>query len=156
QGRPVLVEVRNLTSSDSRTIPILPVVQIIEGPVDVSFLSVDPTTIPVDAAATFKYHVKSRASIQGIYTVTPEITNLAVQNQLQVLDANGVVLSAKQISLTPGQEKDFFIKIPKTPVGSSGVNFNLKVTVATEGSSGFDGPRDFTVGQIVVPPDPMI
>jgi uncharacterized cupredoxin-like copper-binding protein len=160
-GRPIEIKVSNLTSSDGKTINILPVVQVLESGTDVNFITVDPSTITPNNPAIFKYHLTSRAGITAEYTVTPELTGMAnnatVQSQMLVMDDKQAVLENKKITLAPNESKDFFVMIPTIPAGASAITFKLKVTLAaSNGVGGFDGPRDFTVGQQVILPDSSI
>ena len=165
-GRPVALRIENVTTSTSDTliITILPVQRTLQGDVDVIWIdsSDNPSPDPIVAgqAATFAYHLRSRATLTADYTITPIITVMSGTlppglTNLQVLDKDKVNIQDRRITLDPGQTKDFFIRIPLIPAGTTGLAFNLSVTATSANLSGND-QRPFTVGTHSEPSDANI
>lgn len=158
EGDEVTVKVSNVTQSAQKNVVIMPAELEVEGGVDVLFKTADPLKITPDNPVTFEYNLKSRATLAADYTITTEITGVGDpapwQSQLELLNSQKAKVQNKQVHLDLGETKTFFIRIPKVPSNTSGVEFGLKVTATSGTVVGADGPTLFTVGESVVPPDP--
>lgn len=160
-GRLVILFVTNQRTSAQRSLLLLPVSQVLQGGVDVTWTDIQPATPTPGNSVTFRYHLRSRTNAAATFTITPVISGVANspdwQSQLAVLDSFQNPISSHAITLDAGQEKDFFIRLNTVPPNTTGgTTFNLTVTVTADSVTGFDGPRPFTVGQASQPDDPSI
>lgn len=158
QGRPVNVKVSNVSESAQKEVFILPAELALEGGVDVLFKTADPLAIKPGNPATFEYSLKSRASLAADYTITTEVTGVndpvPWQKQIELLNSQKSKAQGNKVHLDVDETKTFFIRIPSIPSNPGDDTFGLKVTAAAGVVAGADGPREFTVGVNVVPPDP--
>lgn len=159
-GTNVELVVHNQSESTSRTIVLRPLQNPLQGNVLVEWQSVNPATVVPASAATFVYRITSGTNNRASWDINPQVsvaTNLALWNsQLSVRDANGVELVPRQITLDPGQQADFQIRIGTVPPGTNGVSFGLTVDVSSGPIFGSSGSRQFVVGTATPPPDNTI
>jgi hypothetical protein len=162
-GKIVVLTIQNASSTDSRTILLLPAVQ---GIVEISPEGVDTPTPPQPVVAgqlaTLKFAITSRAQQTANFLITvgaamtPPLPSWQNANLFQVLDDQKVPLPASQITLAPDQQKTFYIQI--TPIPSdTPVNTSINLTVGASAGSVTGGTiATFTIGQAGETPDPSI
>ncbi|MGA1839278.1 MAG: IPT/TIG domain-containing protein [bacterium] len=159
-GRQVTLTASNKSSSISKTITVLPVQQVLQGNVDVSYLSTFPATIIEGDSLTFHFRLISRTNLPADFLITPNISITSWQPNLQVRDDSSVVIPSRIIHLEKyqeeGSEKDFEIHLPNVPAGTSGTDFTLTVNAEADSVKGSSGLLKFTVGSPVPEPDPNI
>ncbi len=157
-GRIVVLTVQNASSTDSRTILLLPAVQ---GIVEISFVGVDtpapPAPIVAGQPATFKFTIISHAQAAN-FLITPSASIASWQslNLFQVLDDQKAPLLSSQIPLTSEQQKTFYVQITPIPKDTqAGTSVNLTVGASAGGVTG-GTIASFTIGQAAETPDPSI
>jgi hypothetical protein len=159
-GRPVTLSVSNQTTTDTRTIVVLPPQVALGGTVDVSFESVNPATILAGQPATFRYKVKSRANQAAQFLVSSNVTGVPNasdwQSVLKVLNDDESENGPRTIALDPNQEKFFKIRLTSVPAVPPNAVFTLATSAGAQGISSTPDSRPLTVGQAVEPPDPTI
>ncbi len=159
-GTPVELVVLNQTESVSRQITLRPRQNPLQGNVTVEYLGVTPTTITPGQAATFRYLIRSGTNNRATWSISPQISVAANaqawNSQLSLLDENGSTITSDQITLDPGEERNFLVRIATVPAGTNGVQFGLVVDAQANGITGSSGIRQFTVGTADVPPDSSI
>ncbi|HXJ13297.1 MAG TPA: IPT/TIG domain-containing protein [Candidatus Limnocylindrales bacterium] len=159
QGRSATLSVSNgILPPAKQAIFLLPAFTLTGG-VDVNYVGATTGAITPTQQATFQFTLKSQASLDATFAIQPLITGpanaVAFNANLQVLDENQAVNSAKTIQLFAGQQKTFFISINPVPLGSSG-SFDLAVNASSGTLSGGSGSQTFTVGQAPPQPDTTI
>lgn len=145
-GRPVALTVSNGVATEVRTIHVLPVEQTLSGDIDVFWRDArspnpEPNPIPTPSGTTpqvvtFFYRLRSRANLPAAFTIDPIISVPDWQNSLQVLDAEGSVLSGRQIQLAPNQEVNFAIRATLDEPSTSVTDFTLNVVASSGGVTG--------------------
>lgn len=160
EGKAVVLSVSNQTSTEIRTVVVLPLQIALGGNVDVSFESVNPATPLAGSAATFRYKVKSRANQPAQFLITPTITVSSNQQEwndaLQVLDDNGNQIVSKMIAVAPQEEKFFRIRLSTVPASPAAATFTLAVSAGAAGVTATADSRPFTVGQAAEQQDSTI
>ena len=159
-GTTVDLVVLNQGESVSRQVVLLPRQTPLQGNVTVEYVNVTPTTILPDQPATFGYRIRSGTNNRATWSIAPRVSvaagGAAWNSQLGVLDDTGGVIASRQITLDPGEERNFSVRIGTVPAGTNGVQFGLVVNAQADGISGSSGIRQFTVGTADVPPDASI
>jgi len=159
-GRPVELRVENGLGSVTRTVTVLPFDQGLQGNIDLLWrdeISPNPSPNPITpgSAALFAYTLNSRASRQATFQINPVVSVTAWQGLVQVLDSNQAVLTQPTITLTTGEQRNFFIRLSQVPPGTSGQQFTLSVGASAGPLTGGDS-RPFTVGTATTPSDNTI
>ena len=164
-GRLVTLTVTDGVTTDTRSINVLPLQQTLSGDVDVLWRddltpNPNPNPIPTPTAespqtVTFGYRLRSRANLPAIFTITPDISIADSQGSLQVLNAEGGVISDRRIQLNPLQEVNFAVRATIGAPGTSVSGFDLTV-VAAAGSVIGSQLRSFTFDTPVEPGDDQI
>jgi|SRR5580693_372979 hypothetical protein len=159
-GKPVTLSVSNQTTTDVRTIVVLPPQVALGGTVDVGFEGVNPATIMAGQAATFRYKVRSRANQPAQFLIAANVSgppNLGEwQSQVKVLNDDESENAARTIALDPGQEKFFKVRLTQVPGVPPNAAFGLTTSAGAAGVSATPDSRPFTVGQAADQPDPTI
>jgi hypothetical protein len=159
QGRSAMLSIGNgIAPPAKRSIFLLPAFTL-SGGVDVNYIGAITGAVTAGQQATFQFAIKSRASLNATFAIQPMVTGpanaSAFNNNLQVLDENQAVNTAKTILLFAGQQKAFYVSINPIPVGSTG-SFDLAVNASAGTVSGGSGPQTLTVGQAPPQPDTTI
>lgn len=159
-GTEVDLTVANQTDSDTRKVILRPRQTSLQGFITTTFLSVTPATIAPGQPALFRYRLTSGANAAASYLVTPTISGspiaTALQGQLSVLDANQTAIPSRQISVDPGSQVEFFVRIGTVPTGTAGQTFNLTVNVGADSLNTSTGAQQFPIGSPAEQPDPLI
>lgn len=159
-GKAVLLSVSNQTTTENRTVIVLPQKIALGGNADVTFQSVSPATIVPNVPATFRYKVKSRANQEATFTLQATISgvpNIADwQNVLSVLNDDGSTNSSRTITLAPEAEKFFNIRLSAVPPNPPNATFTFAVSTQASGVTATPDSRNFTVGQASEPQDATI
>lgn len=157
-GKPVTLSVSNQTTSDIRTIVVLPPQIALGGGVDISFESVSPSTIVAGQPATFRYKVGSRANQSAQFLISSNVSGVPNVNDwqsvLKILNDDESENVARTIALDPGQEKFFKVRLTAVPATPPNAAFTLATSAGAQGVSMTPDSRPFTVGQAVEQPDP--
>ena len=155
-GKPVTLSVSNQTTTDVRTIHVLPAQIAVGGNVDVSFDSVAPSTIVPGAQAVFRYRVRSRANQQAEFTLSGTVSNVpnqsAWQSQISILRDDDSVNTPRTITLDPLEEQFFKVRIAVVP--SSPATFTMTANAAATGVLSTPASGSFPVNAPIEPPDP--
>ena len=159
QGRSATLSIGNgILPPAKQTIFLLPAFTLTGG-VDVNYVGPITGSITPGQAATFQFTLKSQASLNATFAISPVVTgppNAAAFNaNLQVLDENKAVNTAKTVQLFAGQQKTFYVSINPVPLGSSG-SFALAVNASAGTVAGSSGSQTLTVGQAGPTPDTTI
>lgn len=160
-GQTATLQVSNRTSSAQVPITLLSEEPVLQGLVNVLFLSVDPSTPAADAPVTFQYQIQSLANLTADFTITPTISTAdnpdEWESRLQVLDENLNVITSRVIPrLEPNETRVFHVRLTEVPDVADGTEFSLTVGAASGNVSGTSGARTFIVGEETEPQDDTI
>jgi hypothetical protein len=149
----VTVTAYNRTSSDQKTITVVPIPIPLSGFVDVNPGTSD--TAQPGSTADFQFTLTSRANQAATFTVV----GISDQQgwQTQILAADKTPLSNAQLQLVPFQSATVYVRLTLPQNAQNGTVFNLTVNV-TVGNTvhGSTGPVTHTVGHADTPQDPSI
>ena len=155
-GKPAVMSVSNQTQTELRTINLLPMQIPLGGNVDITYQSVQPTTIVAGGAATFRYKVRSRANQQTQFTLSGTVSGVPNaadwQNQVRILNDDNSENAARTITLAPLQEAFFKVRINVVP--ATPATFTLTANAGATGVVSTPAGRSFTIGQANEDPDP--
>jgi len=156
EGRTVTLSVRNQDAVAFRPLVVLPLQLPLEGNLEISFQSVNPTTISAGGQATFRYRVFSRVNQSARFPIQATVSRVpnasAWQDQIQILGQDGAPLDSNSIELESLQEGTVLVRIPSIP--SSPSSFTLTVSSNTPGVAVMQDTRSFTVGTLTEAEDP--
>jgi hypothetical protein len=159
-GKPVTLSVSNQTTTDSRTIVVLPPQVALGGTVDISFESVNPAIISAGQPATFRYKVGSRANQSAQFLLASTVSGVPNasdwQAVLKILNDDESENTTRTIALDPNQEKFFKVRLTSVPASPANATFTLTTSAGAQGVSSTPDSRPLTVGQPVEQPDPTI
>lgn len=157
-GKIVVLTVQNASSTDSRTILLLPAVQ---GIVELSYVGVvtpaPPQPIVAGQPATLQFIIISHAQAAN-FLITPSasIATWNTLNLFQVLDDQKLPIPSSQIQLAQEQQKTFYIQITPIP-GDTPANTSVNLTVGASAGTVTGGTTaSITIGQAAETPDPSI
>src|SRR6266545_5780580 len=155
-GKAVILSVSNQTATEIRTINVLPMQIALGGNVDVSFDSVQPTTIVPGGPASFRYKVRSRVNQQAQFTLSGTVSGVPNpsdwQTQIHILRDDGSENTAKTMTLQPLEEQFFKVQIAIVP--ATPATFTLTANAAATGVVSTPASGSYTVNVVVPTPDP--
>jgi hypothetical protein len=151
-GTEVTLHVFNQTEEVTQQIVLRPAQFALFGEVDITWLSVNPTTPQSGNPVTFAYRLTSRASVTADFVIPPFISPNNWPAQL--LDSNLNPIPGL-IRLNPLQQQLFNVRI-SIPGDTQGTPFTLTANAFAGVVNGSAGVQTFTVGQQAETPDPTI
>lgn len=156
-GTNVDLVVLNQNESVTRQILLRPKLSPLQGNLVIEWQSVAPATVVPGQPAVFAYRITSGTNNTATWALTATVdtaSNAAAWNsQLRVLDAQGNELSARQITLDPGQIATVQVQIPNVPAVANGTGFGVTLSANAATITGSSGIRQFIVGTATPPPD---
>lgn len=159
-GTEVDLRILNSTEEVTDRLILRPPLPILFGEVDVTWLSVDPTTFEPGDAVTFQYRITSRASAAADFLIDPLIAVASGQStwrsRLQVLDAERNPIADRRMRLDRLEQRIFHVRITQVPSGTAGTPFQLTANASAGQVQGTSGAQGFVVGEEVEPPDTTI
>ena len=159
-GTQVVLTAGNQTSVDTEEVTLRPAVQQQEGSIGLLYTGAtvdgaDATEIPEDSTALFNFNLESDALLPTTVTLTPDVSEAAWEDSLEVFDSSGNLLTSRQIPLEPGQQTTFSVQLT-VPDGTEGTTFTLSVDAQAPGLPTAGGSQVFTVGAELTPSDPAV
>lgn len=156
-GEPVSIIVSNRTSSDSRSITVVPLPQPLIGSVLVSAQPLDNPTnpIPQNGPTDFPFLLTSAANQSASFLVTPALSGPNWPNPVQALDKNKNALVNSTVPLDPNTPTLIYVRVA-IPNNTLNTPFSLSVGVSSSGVTGNSGLTSYTVGQPPAPVDQTI
>jgi hypothetical protein len=155
-GRQVDLKVSNRSSSIIKTINVLPVQQVFQGPVDVVPDGTSPETITEGQPVTFHFRLVNRDIVPADLLITPTISITAWQPNLHVRDESSSIISTRVMHLEGLEEKIFEVYLDNIPTGTTVTDFTLSVKASADSVTRSSGLLKFTVGSATPPLDPFI
>jgi hypothetical protein len=161
-GKQVQLLVSNVLTNDTRRLTVLPREIVLDGPIDVQWVGVQPATITANGDIYWEYTARSRASRTATFTIVPRVIpeGLLRAAQFQVLNADRTTpLRFSQISLDPKEEAltRFFLRVNPFPAIDRGTRFSLFIELSVGGRPyTASDPESFTVAEPTEQPDPNI
>ncbi len=146
-GSPVALTVRNQSTADTKQILVRHLNVGGSGVVDVIWDAVDPATITAGQDNLFKMRLRSRHSQNATVALTATVNPASIQPNVRFLDDAKAELTPPQLSLSPNETKDFYVKVP-IPAGTNGQPLDLTVNgTGANISPTTSGALSFIVGQ---------